>query len=452
MTIAVTSQTRPAPNKGLPSCKLAALPSAFPSTPFLPFARHVARKRPQGHLRQALSRRSHRPRQQAAEGRRCGKKGPCSCAVPPVRRLTLCHQLRFYGVIQAFRNGRLPDNKQIDETLRYVHDNSPVDVDALSPDGKRLIQDVRDIVETARKIVQTKNADELFQNFLWHTRDVDVSQAKPSDPSAVTPIDQAKAKADGRQATEHLRTLLNLVLTNSEARKLLGDFAVIGRDLFAQGAAKAADMARPDQDRMARVDHAAPHNEFVTEGGRRTTDTSETPVLEANVPDPRPGQGGAFTVKQHPREPLGTGANVVHPDGTTRSGQDVANQARTKQGELSDAAREGQDRAQAEADQVRAEADQYDDPNAKKDVAKGGLKDRFTGLKDNLMNRVPQEHKDKAGDKYQDTKNWLADEYFPEERRDQFIYRGKKVSVCSPCLFSIITHVFVGHRRMPAPR
>lgn len=38
-----------------------------------------------------------------------------------------------------------------------------------------------------------------------------------------------------------LRTILSLILTNSEARKLLPDFSLIGRDLLARGASKAAD-------------------------------------------------------------------------------------------------------------------------------------------------------------------------------------------------------------------
>ena len=46
-----------------------------------------------------------------------------------------------------------------------------------------------------------------------------------------------------------------------------------------------------------------------------------------------------------------------------------------------------------------------------------------------MLDRVPQEHKDKTKDKYNDGKRVLTEEYFPEERRDQFIYRGKKVIV-----------------------
>lgn len=65
------------------------------------------------------------------------------------------------------------------------------------------------------------------------------------------------ANRDGQQALQHLRTLAQILLTNSEARKLVQDFGLIGRDLFAQGASRAAERARPDPDRMDRVDDAA---------------------------------------------------------------------------------------------------------------------------------------------------------------------------------------------------
>jgi hypothetical protein len=58
--------------------------------------------------------------------------------------------MRLYGVIQAFRENRYPDNIQIDETLTYVIQHSPVDESKLSSEGKKLISNVRDIVETVR--------------------------------------------------------------------------------------------------------------------------------------------------------------------------------------------------------------------------------------------------------------------------------------------------------------
>ncbi|KAL4257694.1 protein of unknown function DUF5923, partial [Pleurotus pulmonarius] len=50
-------------------------------------------------------------------------------------------KIRLFGVISAFRAGRVPSNAQIDQTLKYVLDNSPVDLNALSHDGRKLISD-----------------------------------------------------------------------------------------------------------------------------------------------------------------------------------------------------------------------------------------------------------------------------------------------------------------------
>lgn len=107
-------------------------------------------------------------------------------------------QLRFYGVIEAFRQGRYPSNHQIDSALRYVLDHPPVDQDQLSPEGRKVIQDCRDIIETARLIVQEKNADELFQNFMWRTDSVNLSNVR-KDPNQVLSVDKAKVQDDSHQ-------------------------------------------------------------------------------------------------------------------------------------------------------------------------------------------------------------------------------------------------------------
>jgi hypothetical protein len=103
-------------------------------------------------------------------------------------------------VIEAFRRGRMPDNKQIDDTLKYVIDHSPVDTSKLSREGQKLIQDARDVIETARLIVAEKNADELLQNSVWHTRDIEWDNAK-KDPNDVLPVDKAKAKDDANHGS-----------------------------------------------------------------------------------------------------------------------------------------------------------------------------------------------------------------------------------------------------------
>jgi hypothetical protein len=49
-------------------------------------------------------------------------------------------------------------------------------------------------------------------------------------------------------------------------------------------------------------------------------------------------------------------------------------------------------------------------------------------IKDNVSDRVPQAYKEKAPDHIE---RFLTEEYFPEDRRDQFIFRGKKARTFS---------------------
>ncbi|KAI0674595.1 hypothetical protein C8Q78DRAFT_1117563 [Trametes maxima] len=347
-----------------------------------------------------------------------GDKPASNSVVDPVDKkiqaADVDRKLRFYGVIKAFSESRMPSNDQIDRFLNYVIQHSPVDVEDLSPDGQRLIQDSRDIIETARRIVKEKNADELFQNFIWHTRDVDVDQAK-KDPDEVVPVDKEKAKDDGRQAVQHLRTLLSLVLTNAEVRKLLTDFSVIGRDILARTASKVADKARPDEEQLRRIDESAPRDQFVSEGGRRVG-PDETPVLEARLP------GTDTTIAQHPREELGHGAAIKQGNGEVNSGAEAISEAQQRKDEAVE---------QAKKDDVNNAigGDPIPEDSADAEAKKSGLLGKIRGVKDNLTERIPQEHKDRANEHYDRAKRVLAEEYFPEERRDQFIYRGKKVIV-----------------------
>lgn len=91
----------------------------------------------------------------------------------------------------------MPDNTQIDKALLYLRSAEPVDIDKLSPDGKKLIHDSRDIIETARLIVKRKNADELFQNFVWNTREVDTESVRPA-PGEASQAERAKVTEDSR--------------------------------------------------------------------------------------------------------------------------------------------------------------------------------------------------------------------------------------------------------------
>jgi hypothetical protein len=158
-------------------------------------------------------------------------------------------------------------------------------------------------------------------------------------------------------AVQHLRTLLSLILTNSEVRKLFSDLSLIGRDLLARAASKAAEKVRPDPEALAHVDDSAPQDQFVTENGR-TTGLHETPVPEARIP------GTSTKVSQHPKDDLGTDAKVTNGEGQVITGEQ--------------AYRDGANQAQQIVDQG---TNDVQNGSADSDGKKQGLIDKVRGLR-----------------------------------------------------------------------
>jgi hypothetical protein len=184
-------------------------------------------------------------------------------------------------------------------------------------------------------------------------------------------------------AVKHLRTLLSLLLTNSEARKLVSDFTVIGRDLLARGAVKAAEGIRPSDEQLRGVDASAPNDQFVTEGGRTVGPNEGLPVPEVRVP------GTEHRIAQHPHEPLGEGAQLKMEDGTVRSGGELRDQAYDQAGNLQEnapgIAQQAKDRAaqeaQANANDISDETNGVPRTEEEKEAGKRSVMDRLRGVR-----------------------------------------------------------------------
>jgi hypothetical protein len=120
-------------------------------------------------------------------------------------------------------------------------------------------------------------------------------------------------------AVQHLRTLLSVILTNSEVRKLLSDFSTIGADLLSKGAIYIAHKISPTEEQLCNVYQPAPDNEFNTAGGRLAA-PGETPVRLYRsflyLAQARP--------QQHPDEDQG---RIVDANGTDRGVQEATQQA-----------------------------------------------------------------------------------------------------------------------------
>ncbi len=338
--------------------------------------------------------------------------------------------------------------------MKYLLDRSPVDQDQLSPEGRKLIQDCRDIIETARLIVQEKNADELFQNFMWNTNSVDLGSAR-KDPNEILPVDRSKAKDDGRQglspqtlfsipsthsptpydaAARHLRTLGNLIATNSEVRKMLSDFSVLGRDILARTVSHAAEAIRPNRDALTKVDQSAPSDHFETAGSSQLGPNG-TPVAELGI------SGSNTAIHHHPLQ----GTEVEH-EGQVRSATQAADEARGRVDEVKDTV-EYVFLAHLLSyrfnwfDSLRGATDGDADSDTKKTGVVGRLQNLKASVRAEMQScnlrlvyqngwsdNVSQERKDALRDKIEQGRNVLVEDYFPEDRRDQFIYRIKKVT------------------------
>jgi hypothetical protein len=84
------------------------------------------------------------------------------------------------------------------------------------------------------------------------------------------------------------------------------------------------------------------------------------------------------------------------------------------------------------------------------DVTKS-LMDKVRGVRDDLSDRILQQHKDTAHDHLNRGTQFLTEEYFPEGRRDQFIYRSKKVLwfiFYAPSLLILFSQVMSEARRL----
>ncbi|KPV72383.1 uncharacterized protein RHOBADRAFT_66934 [Rhodotorula graminis WP1] len=137
---------------------------------------------------------------------------------PRVKATDTDRKIKMLGVVNAFREGKLPANDQCVSALDYAIDHSPIDERKLSKDGQTLVEDTRDVIRVLREIVVEKNDDELLQNFFYHTKKTNTPNVNDLK-NVSTGTDKGEMQQDGDQAVEHLRTLGKLIFTNSEARK-----------------------------------------------------------------------------------------------------------------------------------------------------------------------------------------------------------------------------------------
>src|SRR5579859_1728050 len=129
----------------------------------------------------------------------------------------------------------------------------------LSSEGRQLVQDLRDVLNSMKYLWLKKNHEEELQNFLYHTIQASTT---PDSTNINAPVSKDQAQEHGQQALDGLRTLGRLLITNGQFRKLLEDCTLLARDMAADGAQKATQKIRPDQERLDKIDEAEPDHQW----------------------------------------------------------------------------------------------------------------------------------------------------------------------------------------------
>ncbi|KID97651.1 hypothetical protein MAJ_06329, partial [Metarhizium majus ARSEF 297] len=167
-------------------------------------------------------------------------------------------KLQIYGIFSAFKQGKVPSNDQIDVALNSFLASKALGTPPqnLSEDGKILVADTREVVRLAKNLLLSKNEGNLIQDFIWQTTQFDPKSVQ--GPNA--PVNKDQAKRDSDEALEGLRTLGTLLITNGQFRKLLKDTTILFRDMAGDAATSAAGRIRPSEDQLGQMDRAAEDN------------------------------------------------------------------------------------------------------------------------------------------------------------------------------------------------
>jgi hypothetical protein len=291
------------------------------------------------------------------------------------------NKLQLFGIFQAFSNGKVPSNKQIDIALNSALASKPLSSPSkkLSSEGQKLVGDLKTVIEQAKILLLTKNDGNLLQDFIWQAEQI--TGADTSLPGA--PVDKDTARQHGNEALDGLRTLGTLLISNGQFRKLLSDATVLLRDIAGDAAQNTANKVKPSEDQLNRMDQPADDNTW-----------HDTPDMSRDKLRAQAKQNLPFG-KQEAKQMAGDVNQAAHPDGS-RDPRDTARAG----------AHEGQ-------------TGQSTGMNAQ-----GAL----NVAKEKFDQNVPEEDKDKARARRDQLNNYLKGK-MPEERRDQTIWRLKKMVV-----------------------
>ncbi|KKF93157.1 putative protein C32A11.02c [Ceratocystis platani] len=137
-------------------------------------------------------------------------------------------KLHTYNIYRALKQGRMPSTEQILVYLKDIQTSEALsDEEGLSQDGRVLLRLFRRLVAESSELLRSKNGQDQLQDFIWHSRQADMSGGK----RAAASVAGLKNKADAQAAVESGRTVLSMILGNSDFRELIADLAAFAREV-----------------------------------------------------------------------------------------------------------------------------------------------------------------------------------------------------------------------------
>ncbi|CRK21603.1 hypothetical protein BN1723_002734 [Verticillium longisporum] len=267
-------------------------------------------------------------------------------------------KLQLYGIISAFQAGKVPSNDQIDVALNSFLNSKGIanPPEKLSPEGRALVADARNVVKNAQHLLLSKNQGNLLQDFIWQTE----------------------------------QTLGTLLITNGQFRKLLKDASVLLRDIAGDAATNAASQVRPSQEQLDDIDRPAEDNTW-----------HDAPDFSKD--NMRKQAQGLYKgdAKKDLKNVATAGNQAAHPTGSS----------------------DPNDLAQATARDQQQGTNSGVNAQAGVSNAKQTLQDKV----DKNVNPETQEQIKKSKEEYRRKARDYLSKKVPENRRDQTIWRLKKM-------------------------
>jgi hypothetical protein len=89
-----------------------------------------------------------------------------------------------------------------------------------------ILEDFRNVVEAAKRLLLLKNHDQAIQEFIWHATQLGQKGVPAGTPGA--PVDKGSVNRDANVGMQDLKTLGRLIITNGMHRAI-PTISIIGR-------------------------------------------------------------------------------------------------------------------------------------------------------------------------------------------------------------------------------